>query len=771
MASNDNGPSTDLPISPASARPSNDNAHPPGDRVISQVPIPSSRRNDGDRSLPRATRGDVWKAAHETWVKPFTQQFTSGFDQMNPVNMAKNWAEANPVSRSIMDFKHRLDHNRKERDEPGRRNSDGFVNRRFSAPAPERAGANMGGGGGDASSLRQPLTSGFGQVVQELRALRSVTSSLASSASTTAQNTKTIAGSLEKLTAEIKKGFSAKDAGREEEKQLEANGGQGLASATGTKDKLFNGILGFMLDLLATAGAQFKKIATAFGEFTKFVIDGIGSLGTKILEFFKGIKLPKFLEEPAEFVGKIFGRVGEFFESVGKFVEPLLKFAEPLVKLAEPLLALVRPLLGFAKVIPGLGEIIIVVMTVIDGLVGFFKGFTETKGNFMQKLLGGFEGAAKNIVDGLIAPFKWLGGLLMDGVKLIAKALGLDKFIDQIKKIDFGQIFAKVVNMFVPDANMFKMLWDAIVQLFTGLTTKVAQGAADLAGNVGAAASAAGQAAAGVARDVGDGVRHVAHDLSQGARTVAEKLADKNDITVEKEGVAAGSVVNSGAGFTTVKLADGSTVSRHGTVSWRANNPGDLDYGEFAQKHGAVGWTKGPNGHKVAVFATAKAGEDAQKALLVGKYGNSSIAETISKWAPPNENDTAGYIRRVTQGAGVSADTKINQLTPDQLAKVMSTIKHVEGGDKVGKTYAVASLDGKPVDKPDTSGKPKTGAQAAQMGKGQADLAKKTGHTTVVAPTTNIQAPTTVNHGGNGNKPHPPAVKHDRGMLDWLHWF
>ncbi|MEK6397859.1 MAG: hypothetical protein V4734_07215, partial [Terriglobus sp.] len=49
---------------------------------------------------------------------------------------------------------------------------------------------------------------------------------------------------------------------------------------------------------------------------------------------------------------------------------------------------------------------------------------------------------------------------------------------------------------------------------------------------------------------------------------------------------------------------------------------------------------------------------------LVGGYMGATVRQVITRWAPPNENDTEKYIRDVCSFSGLTADTV---LTPRML--------------------------------------------------------------------------------------------------------
>jgi len=120
----------------------------------------------------------------------------------------------------------------------------------------------------------------------------------------------------------------------------------------------------------------------------------------------------------------------------------------------------------------------------------------------------------------------------------------------------------------------------------------------------------------------------------------------------------------------------GDEVRKGGTISWRNNNPGNIRPGDFATKHGAIGQSGG-----FAVFPTVEAGEKARKDLLfeTASYKYLTIAQAISKYAPPNENPTATYIANVSRSVGVSPDTKLSDLNPAQQDKMLASMKQIEG--------------------------------------------------------------------------------------------
>lgn len=135
-------------------------------------------------------------------------------------------------------------------------------------------------------------------------------------------------------------------------------------------------------------------------------------------------------------------------------------------------------------------------------------------------------------------------------------------------------------------------------------------------------------------------------------------------------------VASAGPGFTVLVGPDGQAVRREGTRAWRNNNPGNIEFGPFAQSRGAIG-TDG----RFAVFPTYEDGRRAKEALLweSNAYRGMTINQAIHRYAPPFENDTAAYVSAVARAVGVGADTPMSALTPAQRQTMLDAMERVEG--------------------------------------------------------------------------------------------
>jgi hypothetical protein len=156
-------------------------------------------------------------------------------------------------------------------------------------------------------------------------------------------------------------------------------------------------------------------------------------------------------------------------------------------------------------------------------------------------------------------------------------------------------------------------------------------------------------------------------------------------------------VIGGGKGFTDVVYDDGSKDRITGNLNFRNNNPGNLEYGELAQKYGAVG-TDG----RFAVFPDYETGRKAQEALLFesGVYDGMTIGSAIAKYAPvgDGDNDPVRYARNVSAALGVPVDTPLEALTPEQRSIMLTAMEKQEGGSGTQSfSTTPIGVDGKPM--------------------------------------------------------------------------
>lgn len=191
--------------------------------------------------------------------------------------------------------------------------------------------------------------------------------------------------------------------------------------------------------------------------------------------------------------------------------------------------------------------------------------------------------------------------------------------------------------------------------------------------------------------------------LSMGA-TLGSPAKDANLSTMGETGVVApvgqtapdyrrqvAKVLGGGKGYTDVEYTDGTRDRVVGNLNVRNNNPGNIEFGDLAQKYGAVG-TDG----RFAVFPDYETGRKAQEALLFesGVYSGKTIGSAIAKYAPAGDgnNNPAAYANSVAAALGVSVNTPLAALNPEQRSAMLTAMEKVEGGGGPS-TYSTTPLD------------------------------------------------------------------------------
>jgi hypothetical protein len=114
---------------------------------------------------------------------------------------------------------------------------------------------------------------------------------------------------------------------------------------------------------------------------------------------------------------------------------------------------------------------------------------------------------------------------------------------------------------------------------------------------------------------------------------------------------------------------------RDGTWTWRNNNPGNINHGDFADDHGAIG-----QAGAFAVFPDVETGIAALDALLLTPgYQSTTLDGLVEKYAPPKENDTAKYQEFVRNKLKLPGNVALSSLTPEQRSLLKGAIRQFEG--------------------------------------------------------------------------------------------
>lgn len=128
-----------------------------------------------------------------------------------------------------------------------------------------------------------------------------------------------------------------------------------------------------------------------------------------------------------------------------------------------------------------------------------------------------------------------------------------------------------------------------------------------------------------------------------------------------------------------------------GTISWRTHNPGNVQYGDFARRYGAIGSAMAGDGEPVAIMPTLDHGWQMQVALWRRpKYNNGTINQGCRIWAT-GVRDYKGispYTIALADAAGASVHTKVSELSDSQLKNMVKRQAKLEGF-KVGTVTTV----------------------------------------------------------------------------------
>ena len=121
----------------------------------------------------------------------------------------------------------------------------------------------------------------------------------------------------------------------------------------------------------------------------------------------------------------------------------------------------------------------------------------------------------------------------------------------------------------------------------------------------------------------------------------------------------------------------------------RNNNPGNI-------RKSAADWLGEIDGQDDAfeTFDTPEHGIRALAKILLNyqrKRKLRTISQIISRWAPPNENDTTSYENAVVVAAGAGVDAVIDLENPETLSRIVVAIIHHENGQQPYSVQQISS--------------------------------------------------------------------------------
>lgn len=114
----------------------------------------------------------------------------------------------------------------------------------------------------------------------------------------------------------------------------------------------------------------------------------------------------------------------------------------------------------------------------------------------------------------------------------------------------------------------------------------------------------------------------------------------------------------------------------------RNNNPGNIRWGDDWQ---GLFPEYQRTDKSFCQFKTPEYGIRAMIIILRNyqrKYGLNTVAKIISRWAPPNENDTQAYIGSVAKSVGVTPEQKIDVTDSRIMIPLLQAIIQHENGQQ-----------------------------------------------------------------------------------------
>ncbi len=119
--------------------------------------------------------------------------------------------------------------------------------------------------------------------------------------------------------------------------------------------------------------------------------------------------------------------------------------------------------------------------------------------------------------------------------------------------------------------------------------------------------------------------------------------------------------------------------TKHVPRGVRNNNPGNIRRSGFRYK----GEVSPSTDRAFRQFETMAWGYRAMFVLLhtyAGKHGCRTVSAMIARYAPPSENDTAAYVRRVARQSGVGPDEPVDTLDGEVMPRIVAAMSQVENG-------------------------------------------------------------------------------------------
>ena len=274
----------------------------------------------------------------------------------------------------------------------------------------------------------------------------------------TAEYTKTSADADKEASEDVLKDDIGDTTDREGSKAAKG-GDKAVKEQSSMIQKILGGLLGLFAGLFV---GWLKALKMVF--FRGF----IAKIGTFFLNFFKNLKTTFS-------GGKLaagFARIGQFFKSIGTFFGKMFKIVKPIVSFFKSIVSIAGRVLG---VVSKIFAPLLVIFGIFETIRGFFQGFADSEGNFLQKLMGGLAGALTGFLDFLIAaPLNLIKGI----IGWIAGALGFDGVKEKLESFDFS--FGGIIKAVFDVINFVASIAFKILKFPVALAAGIAGGIAAL---------------------------------------------------------------------------------------------------------------------------------------------------------------------------------------------------------------------------------------------------------------------------------------------------
>jgi hypothetical protein len=317
-----------------------------------------------------------------------------------------------------------------------------------------------------------------------------------------------------------------------------------------------------------------------------------------------------------------------------------------------------------------------------------YRSSGESAGMGVGGLIGGALGSLLGPVG--TAGGAWLGsligekigGALGDWTKELVDAKVPDKVVAYVGAAwdsittDLKATWASVSDKVGQWADTAKSALQSVGDTISGAAGTANKWFKDKTGvDVGATAKSAWDATKGaVSSAAGAAVDFAKENASKLVPETVKRAAAAGDRAVSSM-LGINKVLETGAGYNVVQRGDGSVVRQDGARNWRNNNPGNIEYGDFAIAHGAVG-----SDGRFAVFPSYEVGRAAQESLFFqGKnYRNLKLSDAIARYAPPGENNTPAYQAAALAAVG-GQDKLMSEYGPAERRAILDAKQRHEG--------------------------------------------------------------------------------------------